>query len=145
MQTGLGCGVARPCNFNYGAGTDFGGLTLAPGVHCVAGAMSIGSNLTLTNPGAYIFRATGAITSVANVTVALAGAANAGNTSVFWVSSGAASNVSVGANNVFIGSILCGAAGDPCAATLGADTTLLAGRVLSTNATTLSRNTIAIP
>jgi len=145
MQTGLGCGVARGCDFNYGGGTDLGGMTLAPGVHCVAGAMPLGSNLTLTTPGVYIIRATGAITSVAGVIVALAGAANAGNTSVFWVSSGAASSVSIGANNIWLGSILCGAAGDPCAATLGADTTLLAGRVLSTSATTLSRNTIAIP
>jgi len=145
MQTGLGCGVARGCDFNYAGATDLGGTTLAPGVHCVTGALSLGSNLTLSTPGVYIFRATGSITSVANVIVALGGAANAGNTSVFWVSSGAASSVSIGANNVWLGSILCGALGDPCAATLGADTTLLAGRVLSTNATTLSRNTIAIP
>jgi hypothetical protein len=145
MQTGLGCGVARTCDFNYGAATDFGGMALATGVHCVAGAMSLGSNLTLTNPGVYIFRSTGALTSVANVIVALAGAANAGNTAIFWVSSGPASNVSIGATNVFLGTIMCGAAADPCAATLGANTTLLAGRVLSTNAATLSTNQIAIP
>jgi hypothetical protein len=145
MHTGLGCGVARACNFNYAVATDFGGMTLAPGVHCVAAAMSVGSNLTLSTPGVYIFRSTGALTSASNVTVALAGAANSGNTSIFWISSGAGSNVSIGANNVWLGSILCGAAGDPCAATLGADTTLLVGRVLSTNATNLARNTIAIP
>jgi len=145
MQTGLGCGVARPCDFNYAVATDFGGMTLAPGVHCVAAAMSVGSNLTLTAPGLYLFRATGALTTAPSVTVALAGAANAGNTALFWVTSGAASNVSIGATNVFLGSILCGAGGDPCAATLGANTTLLAGRVLSTNAVTLDTNQIAIP
>jgi len=145
MQTGLGCGVGRACDFNYAVATDFGGMTLAPGVHCVAAAMSVGSNLTLTTPGVYIFRATGALTTAPSVTVALAGAANAGNTAIFWVSSGAAANVSIGATNVFLGSILCGAGGDPCAATLGANTTLLAGRVLSTNAATLDTNQIAIP
>jgi hypothetical protein len=145
MQTGLGCGVARACDFTYGAATDFGGMALLPGVHCVAAAMSLGSNLTLTDPGVYIFRSTGALTSLAGVTVALAGTANAGNTSLFWISSGPASNASIGANNVFLGTIMVGALGDPGAATIGADTTLLGGRVLSTNAATLSRNTIAIP
>lgn len=145
MQTGLGCGVARTCDFDYAVATDFGGMTLAPGVHCVVGAMSVGSNLTLTTPGVYIFRSTGALTTAPSVTVALAGAANAGNTSIFWATSGAGSNVSIGATNVFLGTILCGAAGDPCAATLGANTTLLAGRVLSTNAVTLDTNQIAIP
>jgi len=145
MQTGLGCGLTRTCDFNYAAATDFGGMALAPGVHCVAAAMSVGSNLTLTTPGVYIFRSTGALTSAPSVTVALAGTANAGNTAIFWVTSGAGSNVSIGATNVFLGSILCGAAGDPCAATLGANTTLLAGRVLATNAVTLDTNQIAIP
>ena len=145
MQTGLGCALARPCDFNYAVATDFGGQTLAPGVHCVAAAMSLGSNLTLTTPGVYIFRATGALTSVANVIVAFGGAANAGNSSVFWVSSGPASNVSIGATNTFLGTIMVGNLGDPGAATLGANTTLLPGRVLSTNAVTLSTNTIAIP
>lgn len=145
MQTGLGCGVGRTCDFNYAVATDFGGMTLAPGVHCVAAAMSVGSNLTFTTPGVYVFRATGALTSAPSVTVALAGGANAGNTAIFWISSGGAANVSIGATNIFLGSILCGAAGDPCAATLGANTTLLAGRVLSTNAATLDTNQIAIP
>lgn len=145
MQTGINCALARPCNFNYAVATDFGGQTLAPGVHCVAAAMSVGSNLTLSTPGVYIFRATGALTSAATVTVAFGGAANAANSSVFWVSSGAASNVSIGATNVFLGTIMVGNLGDPGAATLGANTTLLPGRVLSTNAVTLSTNTIAIP
>lgn len=141
MQTAVGCAVARPCNFSYGAATDFGGMSLAPGVHCVAGAMSVGSNLTLSTPGVYIFRATGALTSAATVIVALGGSANAGNTSVFWVSSGAASGASIGATNTFLGTITV----DPGAATLGANTTLLNGRVLSSSAVTLSTNTIAIP
>ena len=145
MQTGIGCALARPCTFNYFVATDFGGMTLAPGVHCVAAAMSVGSNLTLSTPGIYIFRSTGALTTAASVVVAFGGAANAGNTGVFWVSTGPASNVSIGATNVFLGTIMVGNLGDPGAATLGANTTLLPGRVLSTNAATLSTNTIAIP
>lgn len=145
MQTAVGCAVVRPCDFNYAAATDFGGMMLAPGIHCVSGEMSIGSNLTLSTPGVYIFRATGALTSVANVVVNFGGTANACNSSVFWVSSGAGSNVSIGAGNTFLGTIMVGNLGDPGAATLGANTTLLNGRVLSTNAVTLGGNQITIP
>ena len=120
MQTGIGCALARPCDFNYAVATDFGGMTLAPGVHCVAAAMSVGSNLTLSTPGTYIFRSTGALTTAASVVVAFGGAANATNSGVFWVSSGAASNVSIGATNVFLGIIMVGNLGDPGAATVGA-------------------------
>jgi hypothetical protein len=141
MRTAIGCAVARPCNFNYAAATDFGGQVLAPGVHCVAAAMSVGSNLTLSTPGVYIFRATGALTTAPTITVAYGGAANATNSPVFWVSSGAGSGASIGATNVFLGTIMV----DPNAITLGANTTLLGGRVLSGSAVTLSTNQIAIP
>jgi len=141
MQNSIACGVARPCDFNYLAGHDFGGDTLQPGVHCVPGAMSVGSNLTLSTPGVYIFRATGALTSAATITVAFGGTANAANSSVFWVSSGVASGASIGATNVFLGTIMV----DPAAAVLGANTTLLPGRVLSSSAVTLDTNQIAIP
>jgi len=141
MQTGIGCAVGRACDFNYGAATDFGGQTLAPGVHCVAGAMSVGSNLTLSTPGVYIFRATGALTTPATVTVALGGTATAANTAIFWVSSGGASGASIGSTSTFLGTIMV----DPGAATLGATTTLLGGRVLSSSGVTLDTNQIAIP
>ena len=141
MQTAMSCAIARACTVNYAGATDFGGQILAPGVHCVAGAMSVGSNLTLSNPGVYIFRATGAFTTAPTVTVAFGGTANATNTSVYWVSSGASSGASIGATNTFLGTILV----SPGAATLGANTTLLGGRVLSSAAVTLDKNTIAIP
>ena len=137
MQTAIGCAGSRACTFNYGAATDFGGMTLAPGVHCVAGGMSVGSNLTLSTPGVYVFRSSGTLTSAPTVTVAFAGAASAANTSVFWVPSGA----SIGATNTFLGTIMV----DPGAITLGAGTTLQPGRVLSSSAVTLDTNTIAIP
>ncbi|PKN85649.1 MAG: hypothetical protein CVU51_08475 [Deltaproteobacteria bacterium HGW-Deltaproteobacteria-1] len=142
METGISCATSRACDFNYGAATDFGGMTLEPGVHCVNAAMSVGSNLTLTTPGVYIFRSTGALTSAPSVTVAFGGTANAANSSVFWVSSGAASGASIGATNIFLGTIMVGL---PGAATLGANTTLVGGRVLSSSAVTLDNNTIAIP
>ena len=145
MQTGITCALSRPCDFNYAVATDFGGMTLGSGVHCVTAAMSVGSNLTFTTPGVYIFRATGALTTAAGVVVAFGGTATTTNTEVFWVSSGASSNVSIGANNVFLGTIMVGNLGDPGAATLGANTTLLPGRVLSTNAVTIDNNQIAIP
>jgi hypothetical protein len=145
MQAGIVCALGRGCDVNHLAGVDFGGLVLAPGVHCVPGAMTVGSNLTLSTPGVYIFRATGALTTAPTVNVAFGGTANAANSSVYWVSTGAASNVSIGATNQFLGTIMVGNLGDPGAATLGANTTLLPGRVLSTNAVTLDTNTIAIP
>ena len=139
MKTAIACANGRTCDFNHLAGFDFGGKVLAPGVHCVPGAMVVGSNLTLTNPGLYIFRSTGAFTTANSITVAYGGAANAANTSVFWVSSGAASGVSIGATSALLGTIMV----DPGAATLGATTTLLSGgRVLSSSAVTLDTNTI---
>jgi hypothetical protein len=147
MQTAISCALNRPCEHNYTVATDFSAVAaanpLAPGVYCVGAAMNVSSPviLTLSTPGVYIFRSTGALTSASGVTVQLGGTANANNTSIFWVSSGAASEVSIGANNHFLGTILV----SPGAATLGADTTLLGGRVLSSSAATLGRNTITIP
>jgi hypothetical protein len=139
MQTAAACGVARACDVSYGAAKDFGGsVGLLPGHHCVTGGMSVGSNLTLTNPGVYIFSSTGTLTSAPTVTVAFGGAANASNSSVFWVPTG---TTSIGATNTFIGSILANNA----AITLGANTTLLPGRTLSGAAVTLSTNTITRP
>jgi hypothetical protein len=140
MLTAIGCAGARACNFNYGVATDFATVVgLAPGVHCVTGAMSVGSNFTISTPGVYIFRSTGALTTAATITVALGGTANAANTSIFWVPTGA---VNILANVAFLGTIMPDAS---AAITLGANTTLLGGRVLSNSDVTLDNNTIAIP
>ena len=143
MLTAISCASARACSagsaFNINADYDFGGKTLAPGVYCVAGGMSVGSNLTLSTPGVYIFRSTGALTSSNTITMAFGGTANATNTSVFWVPTGAAS---IGSDNAFLGTIMPGAS---AATTLGANTTLLPGRVLSNSDVTLDKNTIAKP
>lgn len=140
MLTAIGCAAARPCDFNYGAATDFATVVgLAPGVHCVTGGMSVGSNLTLSTPGVYIFRSTGALSSSNTINVAFGGTANDTNTSVFWVPSGAAS---IGTNNAFLGTIMPDAS---AATTLGANTTLLPGRAFSNSDVTLSTNTITRP
>ena len=138
METAIGCATARACNVNYAGATDFAAQVqpLAAGVHCVTGAMSVGSNLTLSNPGVYIFRSTGALSSANTITVAFGGTANAANTSVFWVSSGAASGAAIGATNIFLGTIMVGL---PGAITVGDNTTLLSGgRLLSSSAVTLT-------
>jgi hypothetical protein len=145
MKTAVGCAAARSCDYNYSGATDFATKgVLAAGVHCVDGAMSVGSTpFTLSNPGVYIFRATGALTTANTITMTLSGGANPGNTSVYWVSSGPASAVSIGATSAFLGTIMC----SPCAAgaVMGANTTLLGGRVLSGAAVTLDKNHITIP
>jgi hypothetical protein len=138
MQTAVDCANARTCDFNYAAAKDFGGAVLSPGVHCVTGAMSVGSHLTLSTAGVYVFRSTGALTSAPTITVALGGTANATNTSIFWVPTGTAS---IGATNTFLGTIMDKSA----AITLGANTTLNGGRTLSGAAVTLDTNTIATP
>lgn len=139
MQAAVGCANARQCNFNYGADTDFATVVgLAPGVHCVTGAMSVGSNLNLSTPGVYIFRSSGTLTSASTITVAFTGSANAANTSVFWVPTGA---TSIGASNGFLGTIMSSSG----AITLGATTTLIPGRVLSGAAVTLNTNTVTKP
>lgn len=140
MLTAIGCAAGRGCDFNYGAATDFATVAgLAPGVHCVTGAMSVGSNMTLSTPGVYIFRSTGNLTSANTITLAFGGTANASNTSVFWVPTGFAS---LGTDNAFIGTIMPDAS---AATTLGANTTLLPGRAFSNSDVTLSTNTITKP
>jgi hypothetical protein len=142
MLTAIACATARPCSagvaFNFGADHDFGGDTLEPGVYCVTGGMSVGSNLTISTPGVYIFRSTGALTTANTISVAFGGTANAANTSIFWVPTGAAS---IGTNNAFLGTIMPAAS---AAVTLGANTTLL-GRAMSNSDVTLSTNTITRP
>jgi hypothetical protein len=139
MQTAFGCANTRICDFSYAAATDFATLgVLAPGVHCVSGAMSVGSPLNLSAPGVYIFRATGTLTSASNIQVAFTGTANAANTTVFWVPNGA---TSIGAGNTFLGTIMSSSG----AITMGATSTLIPGRVLSGAAVTLSSNTVTKP
>lgn len=137
MQTAITDANSRTCSSNSGA-IDFGGLSLAPGVYCVTGAINITGTLSLNAPGVYIFRTTTTLDTVASAIVQFTGSATKANTSVFWVPVGA---TTLGALTVFKGTIMTSAA----AITLGAGALLQDGRVFSGSAATLSGNTITKP
>jgi uncharacterized protein YjdB len=124
----------RSCDVSFAGDIDLGGNTLAPGVYCYAGTISITGTLNLSGPGVYIFRTALTLNSTANSVVALINGATADN--VTWVPVGAST---LGANSVFKGTILARSA----AITAGDNATLLNGRVLSEAAVTLSNNQIA--
>jgi hypothetical protein len=140
MLTAISCASARACTVNYAAGAiDFGGMTLAPGVHCVIGAMAVGSNLTISTPGVYIFRSSGALDTAVNVNVTFGSGVNATNTWLFWVPSGAAT---IKAGTAFLGTIMPDLS---AASTMNATATLLGGRLFSNSDVTVNTNTITIP
>jgi ribosomal protein L21E len=134
LQVAITDGNGRTCDVNFPSGIDLGGLTLAPGVYCYAGAINITGTLTLNGPGVYIFRTALTLNATANAIVALTNGATAAN--VFWLPVGP---TTLGANGAFKGSIL----GKSAAITVGDNTTLLNGRVLSGAAVTLRNNQIA--
>jgi hypothetical protein len=102
-------------------------------VYCYAGTISVTGALTLNGAGIYIFRTDQTLNTTANSVVALTNGATAEN--VTWVPTGP---TTLGANSVFVGSVL----GQSAAITVGDNTTLLTGRVLSAAAVTLSNNQI---
>jgi hypothetical protein len=86
--------------------------TIPPGCYSSGGAMSItvGSTVTLTGNGVYIFRPGGAVTTGANSRVIMAGGACASN--VFWAPAGAVTlgaNAAASATPTFEGNILSNA------------------------------------
>ena len=134
LQVAITDGNGRSCDVNFPSGIDLGGLTLAPGVYCYAGAINITGTLTLNGPGVYIFRTGLTLNATANAIVALSNGATAAN--VFWLPVGP---TTLGANGAFKGSVL----GQSAAITVGDNTTLLNGRVLSAAAVTLRNNQIS--
>lgn len=133
LQVAITDAKSRSCDVDFAGDIDLGGATLAPGVYCYAGAISITGTLNLSGPGVYIFRTALTLNTTANSIVALTNGATAAN--VTWVPVGPST---LGANSAFIGSIL----GQSAAITVGDNTTLLGGRVLSGAAVTLSNNQI---
>jgi uncharacterized protein YjdB len=133
LQTAITDANSRTCDVDFAGGIDLGGATLAPGVYCYAGAISITGTLTLSGPGVYIFRSATTLNSTANSIVQLLNGADAND--VTWVPVGP---TTLGANSVFKGTIL----GRAAAITVGDNTTLLNGRVLSGAAVTLKNNQI---
>jgi hypothetical protein len=101
--------ASQACSFTFPSGavdlatdTTHGTAgTYLPGVYCTAAssAASIGAaGITLNGGGTFIFRVNGALTTVANSAVRLAGGASACN--VFWTPTAA---TTLGANSTFIG------------------------------------------
>ena len=134
LQVAITDANGRTCDVNFAGGIDLGGATLAPGVYCYAGSISLTGTLTLSGSGVYIFRTATTLNTTANSIVQLLNGATAAN--VTWVPVGP---TTLGANSVFKGSIL----GKAAAITVGDNTTLLSGRVLSGAAVTLRNNQIA--
>ena len=134
LQVAITDANSRNCDVTFAGNIDLGGLVLAPGVYCYAGTISITGTFAMSGPGVYIFRTALTLNSTANSVVALTNGATAAN--VTWVPVGP---TTLGANSVFIGSIL----GKSAAITVGDNATLLNGRVLSAAAVTLSNNQIA--
>lgn len=133
LQTAITDANSRACDVTFAANIDLGGLALPPGVYCYAGTISVTGTLNLNGPGVYIFRTAQTLNTTANSRVLLTNGATAEN--VNWVPTGP---TTLGANSVFVGSVL----GKSAAITVGDNTTLLTGRVLSAAAVTLRNNQI---
>jgi hypothetical protein len=133
LQSAISDANGRSCDVSFAGNIDLGGLALPPGVYCYAGTISVTGTLILSGQGVYIFRTAQTLNTTANSTVALTNGATADN--ITWVPVGP---TTLGANSVFKGSIL----GQSAAITVGDNTTLLNGRVLSGAAVTLRNNQI---
>jgi hypothetical protein len=133
LQVAITDANSRTCDVNFAGDIDLGGLVLAPGVYCYAGAINITGTLKLNGPGVYIFRTAQTLNTASNSIVELTNGATAGD--VNWLPVGP---TTLGANGAFIGSVL----GQSAAITVGDNTTLLNGRVLSAAAVTLRNNKI---
>jgi len=146
-QAGIAQGQAltqlnnQACTFTFAPGAvdlasnlDFPTSTYTPGVYCVTGAASIGAaGITLNGSGTYIFRMTGALTTVANSVVTRSGGASSCDV---WWTPGAATTL--GANSTFAGTVI-----DNSGITIGSNVTwngkaLAFGGTVSTDADTLS-------
>lgn len=145
-QAGIAQGQAltqlnsQTCTFTFSPGAvdlasnlDFPTGTYTPGVYCVDGAASIGAaGITLSGSGTYIFRMTGAFTTVPNSVVTLADGASSCDT---WWTPGAATTL--GANSTLAGTVI-----DDSGITIGSNVTwngkaLAFGGTVSTDANTL--------
>jgi len=144
--TALTALAAEPCTFTFANGaidlaidTTHGPIGVyTPGVYCTgaSSAASIGAGgITLNGAGTYIFRITGALTTVANSVVTLAGGASACD--LFWTPTAA---TTLGANSTFAGTDI-----DASGITIGS-TVGWVGRALAFGGTvSTSADTITVP
>ncbi|MES2017903.1 MAG: ice-binding family protein [Pseudomonadota bacterium] len=133
LQVAITDANGRACTVSSAAGIDLGGKILPPGVYCYAGAITMTGTFIMDGPGLYIFRTASTLNTSANAIVAVANGASASE--VFWIPTGP---TTLGANGAFLGAIL----GQSAAITVGDNTTLLKGRVLTAAAVTLKNNVI---
>ena len=135
---------SQPCTHTFPAGavdlatdTSHGAIGVyAPGVYCTAAssAASIGTGgITLSGSGTYIFRITGALTTVANSSVTLSNGAS--SCDVFWTPIGA---TTLGANSNFKGTDI-----DDAGITIGSNVTWN-GRALAYASTVSQRTQIQL-
>ncbi len=134
---------AQPCTFTFAPGaidlatdTTHGPIGVyTPGVYCTPAAASIGAGgITLSGSGTYIFRVNGALTTVANSVVTLAGASAC---DVFWTPTSA---TTLGANSTFAGTNI-----DASGITIGSTVTWT-GRALAFGGTvSTTSDTITVP
>lgn len=138
---------AQPCTFTFAPGainlstdTTHGAVGVyAPGVYCSTGAMSVGSSLTLSGSGTYIFRPVGAFTTAAGTQISASGA-NACD--VFWTPSGAST---LGANTTFFGNILDAAGITVGANTIWSGSALAFGGTVTTDTSTITAAVCGTP
>jgi LPXTG-motif cell wall-anchored protein len=119
---------ANPTDITGAAGADLGGLILAPRVYDYPGAVNIGSDITLSGAGVYIFKIAGTLNTAANTKIVLSDGAQSCN--IFWVVDGA---TTLAANTDFKGNLL-----SPSSATTVGINVVIDGRILSQNAVTFT-------
>lgn len=146
QNSALSALASQPCTFTFAPGavdlatdTTHGQIGVyTPGVYCTSAnsAASIGTGgITLSGSGTFIFRINGALTTVANSSVTLAGGASACD--VFWTPTAA---TTLGANSSFAGTVI-----DPSGITIGS-TVVWSGRALGFGGTvSTTTDTIVAP
>lgn len=108
--------------------------TFPPGCYSSTGAMDIGSTITLSGSGTYIFKPNGALNTAAGSIVTLSGASAC---NVFWAPTQAAT---LGANSTFKGTLI-----DPSGVTMS-NLAAVTGRILAYGGTvTADSNTVTVP
>lgn len=134
---------AQSCDFTFASATDLSleAQPLLPGVYCITGAVSVGTGgITLTGSGTYIFRMTGALTTVADSIVTLSPSVS--SCDVFWTPGAA---TSLGANSTFKGTVI-----DNAGITIGSTVNwvgraLAFGGTITSDADTITAPTCAAP
>ncbi|MDD2566131.1 MAG: ice-binding family protein, partial [Candidatus Gracilibacteria bacterium] len=138
--------ASQPCTYTFPNGaidlatdTTRSGSTIGvytPGVYCISGgAASIGAGgITLSGNGTFLFRISGALTTVANSSVVLDGASAC---DVFWTPTQA---TTLAANSTFVGNVI-----DNAGITIGANSSWLGTALAFGGTVTTDKTNITAP